>query len=121
MLWIIFILSLPLLVWVWLGIAFTILIYVSEKTKEAAMPKIIETTPELARLIRYTELAEPSMPGLLSFFEEGKNILHIDREQAERLPITLRNRLEMTTETFTMVARHGTTFSKYNLNEHTLE
>lgn len=121
MLLIIFILSLPFLMWVWLGIFFTILIYVaetiSEKLKEAEMQNEVNT--ELARIIRYTDLSEfeaNNMPGLLSFFEEGRNILHIDRQQAERLPEFMRNRLEMTSEVFTRVYDHGATmtFAPYN-------
>ena len=72
-----------------------------------------ETVPERARIIRYTDLSEfeDTMPGLLSFFEEGRNILHIDRAQADRLPEYVRNRLEMTMETFTMVLYRGATIA----------
>lgn len=72
-------------------------------------------TEELARIIRYTSLDHEDMPGLLSFYEQEKNILHIDREQAERLPLTIRNRLEMTEKTFTKVIDRGEmpTFGDY--------
>lgn len=117
MLWIFLILSLPFLMWVWLGITFTILIYVAETIKEAIMQaEATQASNELARIIRYTALDEPSMPNLLSFFEEGRNILHIDRAQADRLPEFMRNRLEMTEEIFTRVYDHGATltFAPYN-------
>lgn len=117
------ILSLPFLMWAWWGVTFTILIYVAEKMKEAEMQ--IETNgAELARIIRYTDLSEfeaNDMPGLLSFFEVGRNIQHIDRVQASRLPDFMRHRLEMSTEVFTKVVNHGATltFVPYNQNEHT--
>ena len=119
MLWII--LSLPFLMWAWLGVTFTILIYVSEKIKEAEKEAFMNnaTTEERARIIRYTDLSYEhgnGMPGLLSFFEEKRNILHIDRSEADRLPVFIRNRLEMTEEVFTMVDPSGITalFVPYN-------
>lgn len=116
MLWII--LSLPFLVWAWWGVTFTTLIYVAEKVKEAEMlDKTSE--PELARIIRYTDLSEfeaNGMPGLLSFFQADKNILHIDHNMASLLPEYIRNRLEFTTEVFTMVVERGesASFEPYN-------
>lgn len=104
MLWLI--LSLPLLVWLWLGMAYTIT-YVALCWAQQEM-KMTETK-ERARLIRYTKLGEPTMPGLLSFFEEEKNILHIDRELAATLPTMDRERLEMTHYVFTRLASVGET------------
>lgn len=98
MLWLI--LALPLLVWLWLGIAYVIVFVIL-----CWMKWEFEMEQERARIIRYTSLANvESMPGLLSFFEEEKNILHIDHELASTLPTFDRERLEMTEHTFTRKA-----------------
>ena len=91
--------ALPFLVWLWLGVAFVIISVIL-----CWMKREFEMEQERARIIRYTTLDEPSMPGLLSFFEEEKNILHIDRALAAGLPNFDRERLEMTTHTFTRKA-----------------
>lgn len=98
MLWTI--LALPLLVWLWLGIAFVII-----RVILYWMQWEYQKMSERARIIRYTSLANVvSMPGLLSFFDEGKNILHIDHELAASLPTMDRERLEMTEHVFTRKA-----------------
>lgn len=95
-----FYLSLPLLIWLWLGIAFVII-----RVILYWMQWEYKNMEERARIIRYTSLANvESMPGLLSFFEEEKNILHIDHELAASLPTFDRERLEMTEHTFTRKA-----------------
>lgn len=106
-----FTIALPFLYWLWLGTTFTIMIYAlrwaAEKglTMEQVLEAVAQAEQERpARIVRYTSLNEPDMPGLLSFYEEEKNILHIDRDLAETLPRFDRDRLEMTEITFTRLA-----------------
>lgn len=60
-----------------------------------------------ARLIRYTDIVEPTMPNLLSTYNEEKNLVCIDRTLAEILPVAIRNRLEMTDIPLTRVVDDG--------------
>lgn len=110
MLWII--LSLPLLVWLWLGVSFTIIDFALHwARKELNMHGTLNVKHETpARLIRYVDkLDVPSMPGLLSFYDVEKNLLRIDRVLAANLPNMDRERLEMTDHVFTRLASTGET------------
>jgi hypothetical protein len=122
MLWVIIVVTSPFLVWLWLGVAFTIVDFALYwANKESNMT--VDTNEERARIIRYTRLDEPNMPGLLSFFEEEKNILHIDRDLAADLPDMDRHRLEMTHVIFTRKAsahETGLRFKPYLTQEVTI-
>lgn len=102
-------LAYPFIVWLWLGINLTMLDFAITWLKlieDNDMTETLEKTAP-ARLIRYTSLKEDGMPGLLSFFEQEKNILHIDRDLANTLPNFDRERLEMTEIVFTKLADNG--------------
>lgn len=108
---ILFVIAYPFIVWLWLGINLTMinfaiqwLIEIEEKQMQEAMENEANRP---ARLIRYTDLKEDTMPGLLSFFEEQKNILHIDRTLASTLPTFDLHRLEMTEIVFTKLSDDG--------------
>jgi hypothetical protein len=96
MIWLLYITAaiilLPFLMWLWLGIAFTIAIYiVNTITQEVTAMELQEQTVRRDRLIRYTDL---QIPGILSVFDADRNILYIDREGASILPVQMRNVLE---------------------------
>jgi hypothetical protein len=119
MLYLFLIITYPFIVWLWLGINLTMIDFaitwlklIEERQMTEAMEK---ETNRPARLIRYTDLNEDTMPGLLSFFEEEKNILHIDKTLANALPTFDRHRLEMTEIVFTKLSDDGgLRFTKYN-------
>lgn len=73
MIWLISLVLSPLLLWVWMGIVFTIIDYMLNK--EADMP-------ERDRLIRFTELPD----GLLSRFDAERNLIEIDQLRHDCLP-----------------------------------
>lgn len=100
----------PFIVWLWLGVSFTIIDYgikMSGLERTHIMTLIEKVTAEVtrARLIRYTDLTGylDSMPGLLSYYDERTNVLFIDRAEADKLSRMIRDRLEMTEELFTKV------------------
>lgn len=108
MLWILFVVALPFLVWLWLGVTFTIIDFTCYLVglpieKVIVMLARVEAEQERARLIRYTKFGADVAPNLLSFLDAEKNILHIDRERAASLPNFDRERLEMTDHEFTIV------------------
>lgn len=128
MLWLLLIPAAPFLVWLWLGVSFTMIDFavylmgnwIANRERELFMEQAMEQErgKERARIIRYTHLDEPDMPGLLSFYDKDKNILHIDRELADNLTKPSRERLEMTEHTFTRLARSdetGMPFKPYTI------
>jgi hypothetical protein len=106
---IIYILASPVLCWLWLGICFTIVDYALNGAWFNQGEDDMNTEDQRpARLIRYTGLANINgKPELLSYYEPEKNIIYIDRAEAERLPEMVRNRLEMTELVWTKVDTSG--------------
>ena len=103
------VLAMPLLIWLWLGIAFTILDFtlhiIFVRTGVTAMDIIsaltnTDTAEQVntgrSRIVRYTDIVDSNHPGTLSTYNEEKNILLIDRTLSSRLNEQSRNYLEMT-------------------------
>ena len=100
MLYIILTMASPFLIWAWWGVAFTItdfVLHCAGDNMETIMLHLVNeanASPRVPdRIIRYTDLSTPFM---LSRFDPVKNILSIDKELAEILPVMIRNRLECT-------------------------
>jgi hypothetical protein len=98
--WVLYILAaiivLPFLMWLWLGIAFTIAIYIVNSITQEVTMETAEHVTRRDRLIRYLDLQVSPDTNFLSVFDGERNILFIDREQAELLPRQMRNMLECT-------------------------
>lgn len=109
---------LPFLYWVWLGVTFTIIIWVIQRDKENDMVGTFVNaageTVERARLVRYGAVAGQDHPDLLSIYDEERNIIHIDRELAAGLPRQVIERLEVTVLPATRVANTTVGFAPYN-------
>lgn len=108
------IISLPLLIWLWLGVTFTIARY-AFIVAYYGDENMTDTRP--AKIIRYDRVTNYSKPGLLSFYDEEKNIQTIDRERAELLPVQMRHRLEMSELPFTRLTPDGLRFVPYDKPE----
>lgn len=108
------IISLPLLIWIWWGITFTIARYVFIVAYYGE-ENMTDTRP--AKIIRYDRVTDYSKPGLLSSYDEEKNIQTIDRERAELLPVQMRHRLEMSELPHTRLTPDGLRFVPYDQSE----
>jgi hypothetical protein len=109
--------SLPFLIWLWLGITFTIARYVfivayMEGLNMTEEPQTIEA-PARAKLIRYETVTDTTRPGLLSYYDAERNIQHIDRQRADLLPEKMRERLEVSELAFTKLTEDGLRFVEY--------
>jgi len=97
---------LPVLIWLWWGIAFTIIDYALNGDF-----KMTEQTIERARLFRYGKLDH--VPPMLSWLEADRNILHIDRDENAKLPRFMQDYLLSTDKEFTRVDDSGLKFVGY--------
>ena len=108
--------SLPFLIWLWLGIAFTIAryVFIVAYIEGNNMTGETQTTEQpRAKLIRYETVTDFLRPGLLSRFDPVKNIQHIDRQRASLLPDKERERLEVCEYPFTKLSDDGLRFIPY--------
>lgn len=116
----IWVVALPFLYWVWLGITLTAIdyaIYLGWQEKENDMGTFVNSRGETVnrhRLIRYGQVAGQDHPDLLSVYDEERNIIHIDRELAAELPQQVIERLEVTVIPATRVANNFVGFGPYN-------
>ena len=79
------ILASPLLIWLWWGVAFTIIDFALHlAAKQGEYPMEAETQ-ERAKLIRFTSLAHRNKAALVSEFDAEKNILTIDPDNFQLL------------------------------------
>lgn len=97
----------PVLIWLWLGVTFTIIDYILHQiyihTGVTAMDIInslrevadTETREELDRIVRYTDIIDDEYPGTLSIYNPDKNLILIDRKLSGQLSVIDRNYLEM--------------------------
>lgn len=96
--YVVIIVAMPFLYWIWLGIMFTVLCYALNYGLREGLIFMVEaykTANRPSRLIRYTTLDVPALPGVLSIYNEEKNLILIDRERAATMPDLDRQRLEM--------------------------
>jgi hypothetical protein len=111
---ILFIIALPFLIWLWLGIAFTTARYVFVVAYHGDYKMSdTQTTHKRAKLIRYEELSSTFRPGMLSYFDADTNIQHIDRQRADLLPEKIRERLEVSELPYTKLTEDGLRFVEY--------
>lgn len=68
---------------------------------------------ERHRLIRFENIVDYDRPRLLSYFDKEKNLLHIDREEAECLPKMIQDTLIFTEIEYTRVSDDGMRFEQY--------
>ena len=104
--------SLPFLIWLWLGTAFTIARYVFIVAYMEGTETMTETK-ERAKLIRYEDITNFLRPGLLSYYDAERNIQHIDRQRASLLPDKERERLEVSELEFTKLTEDGLRYVEY--------
>ncbi len=105
MIWSVYVVATPFLIWVWLGVSFTIIdltIHLVRQWVEKEL-RMSDMVKGRARLIRYSDLAGIG-EGVLSYFDAERNILHIDRKLAATLPDFDRERLETTEIRLTQLA-----------------
>lgn len=105
MIWIAYIAATPILIWLWLGVSFTIIdlaIHLVRQFVERNL-SMADMVEGRARLIRYMDL-QGDQTGLLSYFDAERNILCIDRGLAATLPDFDRERLETTEIEFTQLS-----------------
>lgn len=117
----VWVVALPFLYWMWLGIALTIVdyaIYLGWQEKENDMAGTFKNSRgemvERARLIRYGKVATKANPDLLSLYDEERNIIHIDKGIAAELPQQVIERLEVTVLPATRVNNSFVGFGPYN-------
>lgn len=115
---ILWVVALPFLYWVWLGITLTAIDYAiylgwKETDMVGTFVNAAGETVERARIIRYGSIARAEYPDLLSQYDEGKNIITIDRANAAGLPQQVIERLEMTTIPNTRAADNTVGFTSY--------
>lgn len=99
---------LPFLIWIWWGVALTIIDYILNGDCLMSEPQTVER----ARLFRYTDLAHT--PPMLSWLEPDRNVLHIDRVENEKLPRFMQDYLLSTDKEFTRVHESGLKFVDYH-------
>ena len=115
---VLWVVALPFLYWVWLGITLTIVdyaIYLAWKETDmvGTFVNAAGETVERARIIRYGSIAREAYPDLLSQYDEAKNIIVIDKVNAAGLPQQVIERLEMTTFPATRAANNTVGFEAY--------
>lgn len=105
--YVLIVVCMPFLYWVWLGIAFTIIDYALHMGLREGlyiMTEAYKTANRPSRLIRYADLNVQGKPGLLSVYDEQKNLVIIDRTRSATMPDPDRHRLEMTDLPFTRLS-----------------
>lgn len=65
------------------------------------------------RLIRFEALREVGKPGLLSIYDEEKNLVRIDDQLVQALPKNVQDQLMFTTIPLTALSRDGQRFEPY--------